>query len=437
MKHSQQVLTFIETSINTAKPKDGKRTEFRIKTTRGNIMEHLVLEVLPARGRASRAKRVWRVHYESLQDGKRVRRKIKIGETATALTNVDLRWREIENAISAGRDWCAEQAQKQLEEKLSRRKAYTFSDLANDYLERHAKLRKRTWRDDLNKLNLYVLPRIGARKAEEIAKRDVIEIIDHIAIERNAPVQADRTKALLSSIFNWGQDEDLVQSNPADRIRTRSTRKRRTRLFSYDELKALWIWCERPAEPGRTQARTVIKLAILLGQRRNQIAAARKVELIGLGASRAAWHIPHSRNKNKDDLHVVPLPPLAEKLFVEAVAAAGDSPFVFPSAAKLGVSLHADTVTDELTNARKALNIEPSDNGEEVVLHAIRHLFKTEMRKLSVPAEVRRRIQSHRNPSSTSDMDEWYDHSDNYDADRDALELLGTPASRKFSADTR
>jgi hypothetical protein len=45
------------------------------------------------------------------------------------------------------------------------------------------------------------------------------------------------------------------------------------------------------------------------------------------------------------------------------------------------------------------------------------------MRKLSVPAEVRRRIQSHRSPSSTSDMDEWYDHSYNYDADRDALEL--------------
>jgi site-specific recombinase XerD len=423
MKHSLQVLTFIETSINAAKPKDGKRTEFRIKTTRGNIMEHLVLEVLPARGRASRPKRVWRVHYDSLQDGKRLRRKIKIGDTATALTDIDLRWREIENAISSGRDWCVEQEREELKEKLSRRKAYTFADLANDYLERHAKLKKRTWRDDLSKLNRYVLPRLGAREAKDIAKREIIEIIDHIAIERNAPVQADRTKALLSSIFNWGQDEDLVQSNPADRIRTRSTRKRRTRLFSYEELKALWVWCEQPAEPGRTQARTVIKLAILLGQRRNQIAAARKSELIGLGTPRAAWHIPHARNKNKDDLHVVPLPALAEKLFVEAVAAAGGSPFVFPSSTKHGVSLHADTVTDELTCARKALSIEPSDTGEEVVLHAIRHLFKTEMRKLSVPAEVRRRIQSHRSPSSTSDMDEWYDHSDNYDADRDALEL--------------
>ena len=45
MRHSDQVVSFIETSINSAKLKDGKRTEYRLKTTRGNVMEHLVLEV--------------------------------------------------------------------------------------------------------------------------------------------------------------------------------------------------------------------------------------------------------------------------------------------------------------------------------------------------------------------------------------------------------
>jgi integrase len=135
------------------------------------------------------------------------------------------------------------------------------------------------------------------------------------------------------------------------------------------------------------QARTVIRLAILLGQRRNQIAAARRTEIFGLGGGRAAWHIPHARNKNKDDLHVVPLPPLAEKLFAEAALAAGESPFVFPSATKPGVPLHADTVTDELAIARKALGIAPSDTGEEAVLHGLRHLFKTEMNRLGVSPE--------------------------------------------------
>ena len=111
-----------------------------------------------------------------------------------------------------------------------------------------------------------------------------------------------------------------------------------------------------------------------------------------------------------------------EAEMTEALAASGDSLFVFLSSTKLGVPLHADTVTDELATARKVLGIEASDVGEEVVLHGIRHLFKTEMKRLDIPAEVRRRIQSHRSKAATSDMDEWYDHADNYEADRSALE---------------
>jgi integrase len=121
-------------------------------------------------------------------------------------------------------------------------------------------------------------------------------------------------------------------------------------------------------------------------------------------------------------VHVVPLPPLAEMLFQDALAISGHGPFVFPSSAKAGVSLHADTVTDELTKARSALGIAPADDGEEVVLHGLRHLFKTEMNNLGIAPEVRRRIQSHRSKSSTADMDEWYDHADNYNADRAALD---------------
>ena len=240
MKHSDQVVSFIETSINSAKLREGKRTEYRLKTTRGNVMEHLVLELLPPGGRATKLRRIWRVHYDHRQNGQRIRRKIKIGDTSSALSVIDARWREIKSAIDGGRDWYAEQEKQRLEEEAARQRAYNFADLAADYMERHAKARKRTWRDDLSKLNRYVLPRIGKTKACDVTKRDIIEIIDHIALEREALVQADRTKALLSSIFNWGQDEDLVQHNPADRIRKRSTRKRRTRLFTHEELKALW-----------------------------------------------------------------------------------------------------------------------------------------------------------------------------------------------------
>ena len=108
--------------------------------------------------------------------------------------------------------------------------------------------------DDSAKLNLYVLPRMGKTKACDVTKRDIIEIIDHIALEREALVQADRTKALLSSNLRLGTGQgrqNLAQHNPADRIRKRSTRKRRAQLFTHEELKALWEWCNRNGTPGR------------------------------------------------------------------------------------------------------------------------------------------------------------------------------------------
>lgn len=49
-------------------------------------------------------------------------------------------------------------------------------------------------------------------------------------------------------------------------------------------------------------------------------------------------------------------------------------------------------------------------------------MVKKEMKSLGIPGEVRKSIQSHRSKAATSDMDEWYDHADNSDADREALE---------------
>ncbi len=51
------------------------------------------------------------------------------------------------------------------------------------------------------------------------------------------------------------------------------------------------------------------------------------------------------------------------------------------------------------------------------------HLVKSELKALGIPAEVRKRIQSHRSKTATSDMDDWYDHADHYDEDYAALAL--------------
>jgi integrase len=397
--------------VQAAKAIDGKpTTDFLVKGAPG-----LRLRVMKSGFKS------WSLIYTRNGDGKR--RRVSLGEyPAMGLKDAKQAAQRLRLEASDGGD----PATRNKGQAPGNDTPLTFAGLAEAYMQKHAKPSKRTWRDDANKLASHILPRIGATPANEVTKRDVIGIIDYIATERGAPVQADRTAALISSIFNWSRDEDLVQNNPADRIRKRSVRKRRTRLLSHDELRALWAWCEQPGSETERRCRIVIRLAILLGQRRNQIASARKIELIGLGSGKPAFHIPHARNKNKDDLHVVPLPAMAEKLFKEALAMSGDSAFVFPSEVKpldgKAIALHPDTVTDEIAIARKELKFAPTNSGEEAVLHGLRHLVKTELKRLGIPADVRRRIQSHRSKTSTTDMDEWYDHADYYDADREALD---------------
>ncbi len=73
---------------------------------------------------------------------------------------------------------------------------------------------------------------------------------------------------------------------------------------------------------------TIVRLALLTGLRRTEIAAARKVEL-DLNSTSPALTIPRGRAKNRN-AHRVPLSRQAASLFRQAVEAAGESEFVFP-----------------------------------------------------------------------------------------------------------
>src|SRR5262249_55973706 len=56
----------------------------------------------------------------------------------------------------------------------------TFGEVACQYLERHAKLRKRSWREDQRILEAYVLPRWRMRRAADVTPRDVRDLLDAI-----------------------------------------------------------------------------------------------------------------------------------------------------------------------------------------------------------------------------------------------------------------
>lgn len=117
------------------------------------------------------------------------------------------------------------------------RKALTVRQLASEYIEKYAKPRKRSWEEDQRILDFDVLARWGAKKASKITRRDVIDLMDEI-VARGAPVQANRTLAVVRRMFNFAVDRDVIEFSPCHRIKPPSPETSKDRYLTLDEIKA-------------------------------------------------------------------------------------------------------------------------------------------------------------------------------------------------------
>ncbi|TDJ58482.1 MAG: DUF4102 domain-containing protein, partial [Nitrospina sp.] len=107
-------------------------------------------------------------------------------------------------ALSKGVD----PGEKSQSKKTAQRNAFTVNDLAHEYLERHAKKFKVTWREDERCLNKDVLPVIGTKKAKDVKNRDIVLLRDMI-IDRGADAMANRTHNIITKMFNFGIERGI------------------------------------------------------------------------------------------------------------------------------------------------------------------------------------------------------------------------------------
>jgi len=207
-------------------------------------------------------------------------------------------------------------------EKAETRTADTFGELAHDYMEKHAKKKKRTWKEDQRILDKDLLPAWKNRRVQDIERRDVKDLLDSIT-DRGAPIAANRTLALISTIFNYGVEEGVVQVNPAYRLRHPGEEHERDRVLRDHEIKVLWTVLEE--EPFTVAA--VFKLGLLLAQRRGEVLGMAWSEL---NLEAGWWELPAERVKNAT-AHRVPLVGEALSLLQQLQARRkDDSPWVFP-----------------------------------------------------------------------------------------------------------
>lgn len=214
-------------------------------------------------------------------------------------------------------------------ERKDERKAPTVADLSQEYLEKWSKPRKRSWATDKRIIEKDVLPGWGRRKAQDITRRDVIRLLDHI-VDRGAPIMANRTLAVIRKMFNFAVGRDIVLASPCAAIQTPSREQRRDRVLSAEEIKNFW----HGLEGTRITAgiRLALKLQLVTAQRKGEVVSAEWAEI---DLQEKMWSIPAEKTKNRLP-HRVPVSALAIEILAAAKNLAGDSRWVFPSPRSAG-----------------------------------------------------------------------------------------------------
>jgi len=155
-------------------------------------------------------------------------------------------------------------------EKQSNRAAAKFSELAEQYIELYAKPNKRSWEEDQRILNHDILPKWRNVRAQDIKRRDVINLLDNIV--QRAPIQANRTLALLKKLFNWAISRDLLETSPCTQVKMPSKENQKDRVLSEDEIYIFW---NRLASTSMSElTRLCLRFQLVTAQRKGEIVVA-------------------------------------------------------------------------------------------------------------------------------------------------------------------
>jgi integrase len=219
---------------------------------------------------------------------------------------------EVAGQLASGRDLAAE--------RQARRREATIKDLFMHWLETHAKPRKRSWRDDERMFQKYFVDWHG-RRLSSIHVADVVAWHNRIGRD-HGPVQANRCKALLATIFAKAFEVGYVGANPCKPV-ANFPEHSRERFLLPAEMKTFFTALAQEGEIWRD----FFLLCLFTGARRGNVASMRWEEIDFAGG---IWHVPAGKTKNKRP-GVVALSPPAIAILESRRERANGSEWVFPS----------------------------------------------------------------------------------------------------------
>ena len=259
----------------------------------------------------------------------------------------------------------------------------TMKVLCDDYIERHAKPKKKSWRDDVKRVNNKILPAWAKRSVESISRADVAAL--HSRVGKTAPVEANATVRLLSKMFNlaaaWGYVPDN-HANPAKGIEFYHEKKR-DRWVTPVELPRLAEAIDTEHNP---YIRAVMWLYLLTGARKSELLNAQWQHY---DPEARELRLPDSKTKR---IHYIPLNESAVAI-LEQLPRQEDNPHIFPGQIK----------GNPLVNISKPWNrIRKRAGVEDVRLHDLRRTVGSWLAQSGNSLHLIGHILGHSNQSTTA-----------------------------------
>ncbi len=280
-----------------------------------------------------------------------------------------------------------------LEFRRGERNAETVEDLANEYLNKWARPRKRSAAEDERILRKDVLPAWRTRKAKSVTRRDVITLLDGI-VDRGAPIGANRTLAVIRRMFNFAIERDIIDATPCAKIKAPSEENQRDRVLAPEEIKTFWH--ELGKAKMTRQVQLALKLMLVTAQRREEVVSAPESEF---DFKENVWEIPGSRTKS-GRAHRIPLSALALEVIEEARELACGSQWLFPSRTTDNHITPA-AVSHALRNNLENIKL------KELTPHDLRRTAASHMTELGISRLVVSKILNHADPSVTAVYDRY------------------------------
>jgi len=165
----------------------------------------------------------------------------------------------------------------------------TFRKFADEFYIPHAKLHKKTWKEDIYILDRQIIPAFGDYRLSSITARDISTFLT-TQKERTSSITANHYGRLLKRMFNLAFKWGMIGNSPATSLDKFKEKPHRERYLTKEELPR-FLKAVEELEDGLSKA--AIKLLLFTGGRRGEILSLQWHQ-IKLNEQRI--FLPHTKN---------------------------------------------------------------------------------------------------------------------------------------------